>query len=43
MIISALARIRSRDLAAGKNKFLDALKGAKNPIVLVGAVRNVAA
>jgi NADH-quinone oxidoreductase subunit G len=25
------------DLAAGKNKFLDVLKGAKNPIVLVGA------
>ncbi|MBS0531140.1 MAG: NADH-quinone oxidoreductase subunit G [Proteobacteria bacterium] len=24
------------DLAAGKNKFLDVLKGAKNPIVLVG-------
>jgi NADH-quinone oxidoreductase subunit G len=25
------------DLAAGKNKFLDVLKGANNPIVLVGA------
>jgi NADH-quinone oxidoreductase subunit G len=25
------------ELAAGKNKFLDVLKGAKNPIVLVGA------
>ena len=31
------ARIRLSDLAAGKHSFADVLKGAKNPIVLVGA------
>ena len=36
-IISARARIRSSDLAAGKHSFAEVLKDAKNPIVLVGA------
>ena len=31
------------DLAAGKHSFADVLKGAKNPIVLVGAGRGRAA
>ena len=35
--ISARARIRSSDLASGKHSFAEVLKGAKNPIVLVGA------
>ena len=35
--ISAPARIRSSELAAGKHAFANVLKSAKNPIVLVGA------
>ena len=35
--ISARARIRSANSPAGKHSFAEVLKGAKNPIVLVGA------
>ncbi len=35
--ISAPARIRSANFASGKHSFAEVLKGAKNPIVLVGA------